>query len=94
MGQSVFKGIPLSNPSPQDSASCERIGGRQIVRNSEYGKHKGNQAFMIKQNWCTYELTETMAAHTGPAQFKVRWCSNAKRECRHNSLWDRVCFIP
>lgn len=46
---------------------CRR-GGRKILRTRGEGRCQGNEAFQTQQGWYTHELTETVAAHTEPAQ--------------------------
>ena len=36
--------------------------------------------FHTQQGWYTYELTETVAAVTRPAQVQARWDPSSKRE--------------
>lgn len=50
---------------------CRREGGK-LVRNG-YGEWiKRNSVFMKQQDWCTYELTETVAASSKSTQVQTR----------------------
>lgn len=45
----------------------------EIVRVSGEGTHQGNKTFETLHGLCTYELIETLAAHTGSAKVQTRW---------------------
>lgn len=57
---------------------CRRQGGKSIRARGTGGHHKNN-AFRTQQDWHTPELTEAVAACTGPTQVQGRWGSSAKR---------------
>lgn len=42
--------------------------------------------FQIQQDWCTYELTETVTAHTGPTKVQARWGLKIERGEKDMSL--------
>ena len=46
------------------------------------GRRQENNAFQIK-NGCTYELTEPVAAHTGPSRIQATWGLGVERESGH-----------
>jgi hypothetical protein len=48
------------------------------------GWHQRNSIFRTWQNWSTYELTETVTAHTRPAQAQTRQQSPRRRGRRQN----------
>lgn len=53
--------------------------GRKILRATGNGKHQGNCVFQMQQNWCTYELTETVAEYTELTQARARWGASTER---------------
>lgn len=46
---------------------------QEDCRSARCGWLQRNSVFQIQQDWCTYELTETVTAHTGPTQVQARW---------------------
>lgn len=60
-----------------------RMGDRKFVKASNSGWLQGNSVIRIKQDWHTYELTETVIACTDPHRLKPDKILALRRGSRH-----------
>lgn len=60
-----------------------RMGDRKFVKASNSGWLQGNSVIQIKQDWHTYELTETVIACTDPHRLKTDKILALRRGSRH-----------
>lgn len=57
--------------------------GRKTLRAKGDKWLQPTRVFQTQQNWCTYELTVTVAAHTRSAHVQVRWGPSTERRKEH-----------
>lgn len=67
-----------SNPSPSRLRNQWERGARNIIRAKDDGWLQENSFFQTQQNWCIYELTETVTTCTR-SRVQARWCHSTER---------------